>query len=406
MAASSSRPPVWLLAALPAVGVFASSVYLPSIPAMATELQVPGGQIQFTITVYLAAMSACMLVIGPLSDKLGRRRISLTMLALFMLGSVAAMLATNVALLLAARVVQGAGASGGVVLARSMLRDAYDDTEAARAGATMSMSIAVVPMLAPLYGGWVQQHLGWRANLLSIALLVGLLWLTALRRLPETLPVARRRTDGGHLMLVGYAQLLRMRAFLTYSLPVAFGAVATFAYQTEAPLLLIRMLHVPASQYGIYGALPAVGFVGGSFLTRHWAGQVDRRRLMQAGGGLCLVAGAIMAGLALAFAPTPWTIAAPMLLFGLGNGLVLPNGSFGSMSAAPLLIGASSALSGCLRMGAGALGSLLATALPSGSVVALGLLIALASAVGIVCGRSLGHDLAPLQPRTRHDDPP
>lgn len=390
---ASPLPPVWLLAALPAVGVFASSVYLPSMPAMASEFGVPAGQVQFTITAYLAAMSACMLVVGPLSDRRGRRRISQGLLLLFMLGSLAAVFANDVQTLLAARIVQGAGASGGVVLARSMLRDAYDDVAAARAGATMSMSIAVVPMLAPLVGGWVQQHLGWRANLVLIALLVSALWLTAHRLLPETLPPERRRTDARRTMLTGYGHLLAMRRFMAYSLPVSFGAVAIFAYQTEAPLLLIGMLEIPASHYGFYGALPAIGFLAGSIVTRRSAGRVPRGRLMQLGGICCVVAGLVMAAVALAWPPTPLRIALPMILFGFGNGLVLPNGSFGSMSAAPLLIGASAALSGCLRMGSGALGSMAATALPFGSVVALGLLIAGASAAGLVSWRLLGKGL-------------
>jgi DHA1 family bicyclomycin/chloramphenicol resistance-like MFS transporter len=387
-------PPVWLLAALPAVSVFASSVYLPSLPAMAGEFAVPVGQIQFTITAYLAGMAACMLLIGPLSDRRGRRGISLAMLALFLGGSVGTMLARDVGTLLVARVLQGAGASGGLVLARSMLRDAYDDVAVAKAGASIGTSIAVVPMLAPLVGGWVQQHLGWRANMGLVALLVLGLLAASLRCLPETLPPERRRRGAKRTMLTGYGELLAMRRFMAYALPVGCGAAAIFVYQTEAPVLLIGMLKIPASHYGYYGALPAIGFLAGSLVTRRLIGQVERGRLMELGLVLCILAGLVMAALALALPPTPLRIAAPMVLFGLGNGLLLPNGSYGSLSAAPLTIGAASALASCLRMGAGSLGSLLATALPTGSVLALGLVVSAVSAAGLIAWRKLGQGLA------------
>jgi len=389
----NSPPPIWLLGALPAVGVFASSIYLPSIPAMALDLQVPAGQIQFTITVYLAAMAACMLIIGPLSDRLGRRRIALGMLFLFLLGSVGSLLAANVHTLVMARLVQGMGASGGIVLTRSMLRDAYCDADVIRAGATMSMTISIAPILAPMVGGLIQQAFGWRANMLLIVVLAVTLFVLAFTRMHETLP-AHKRTTGTKLhMALGYAQLLRMRAFMAYALPVALGAAAIFAYQTEAPVLLIGMLQVSAAEYGIYGALPAVGFIMGSFITRRLATSVNRGTLIQVGCGLCCLSGLLMTGLALGFAPTALAIAAPMIVFGLGNGLVMPSGNFGSMRAAPAMLGTSAALSGCMRMGSGSLGSLLATTLPNGSVVALGVLIISAALAATLAWRVLGRDL-------------
>src|SRR5262245_15908263 len=125
-------PPLWLIALLPGLGVFASSIYLPSLPAMAADLRVPVAWVQFSITVYLLAMTSCMLVVGPLSDRLGRRHLTLATLGLFLLGSALATVAEHIAVLLVARAFQGVGASGGIVLARSMLRDRFSNHASAQ----------------------------------------------------------------------------------------------------------------------------------------------------------------------------------------------------------------------------------------------------------------------------------
>ncbi len=371
-------PPVWLLAAMPAMGAFASSIYLPSMPAMAVDLQVPVDQVQLSVTAYLAAMASCMLLVGPLSDRLGRRKVAMVTLTAFFIGSLAALCATSVGMLIAARLVQGLGASGGIVLARSMLRDSYADLEVAKASGTMSMSVSVAPLLAPLVGGYVQEHLGWRANLLIIALMAAAVGLLALKRLPETLLPEKRQLHRPLLsgLLPGYWRLLRLRPFMAHALPVAFGAAAAFAYQTEAPVLLIAVMHLPPSLYGYYGALPSLGFFAGAFIVRHTAGRLSRMHLIDLGLALFVTAGLLMAGLAAGLPPAPWAVAAPMLLFGLGNGMLLPSASVGGMNADLTMIGFSAALSSSMRMAAGSTGSLLVTAFPGGSALWLGGLIA------------------------------
>src|SRR5690606_41543434 len=112
-------PALWLVAAMPALSIFASLVYMPSIEAMATDFAVGTEAIQHTVTVYLAALSGCALVVGPLSDRYGRRRISMLALTIFLVGSLTALAADGIVALLAARFLQGMGAAGGIVLPRS-----------------------------------------------------------------------------------------------------------------------------------------------------------------------------------------------------------------------------------------------------------------------------------------------
>jgi DHA1 family bicyclomycin/chloramphenicol resistance-like MFS transporter len=289
---------------------------------------------------------------------------------------VAAWLAPTIAWLLVARMVQGVGASGGMVLARAMVRDAMNDRDTARANAQMGMAIAIAPIVAPMVGGLVQEAFGWRANLLLFALLGLLLCVVSIRGLVETLPAHRRHAHRGLRLALGYVQLLRTKRFMANTLPVAIGGMGMFAYNTQAPVLLVGDLHVSAAAFGIYGALPPVGYVLGNFLTSKWAGRVPQRKLIEMGCSLLALAGALVLALAWVFGPVASLVAVPMLLFGVGNGLLMPTASLRSMSVAPALTGSSAALSGCMRMGAGSLGSLIVVSLSLHDGITLGALVA------------------------------
>lgn len=392
-------PALWLVAAMPALSIFASLVYMPSIDAMATDFAVGTEAIQGTVTIYLASLSLFALAVGPLSDRYGRRRMSMLALTIFVIGSLIALASDGIGWLLAARFLQGMGASGGIVLPRSMVRDALHNRHAARASATIAMSISVVPMLTPLVGGYIQDFFGWRANFAIVAVLAIALWVVAWLRLHETLPPARRFVDGARAMMRGYVSLFANRRFMVHALPIALGAVAIFSYQTEAPVLLITELKVPPTEYGYYAAMPAMGFFLGTFMTRRFALSMSRARLIEFGCGLYIAAGMAMALLAVAFGPNPWLIALPMVVFGVGNGLVMPNANIGGISAAPLLVGCASALSSCMRMGSGSLGSSLVTHLPAGSAAALGLLVAATGMAALACWFGLGRGMkgAPVE---------
>ncbi len=392
-----AAPALWLVAAMPALAIFASLVYMPSIEAMAMDFAVGTEAIQHTVTIYLASLSACALLVGPLSDRYGRRLISMLAMTIFAIGSLLALASDSIGWLMAARFLQGMGASGGIVLPRSMVRDALHDRHAARASATIAMSISVVPMVTPLIGGHIQDIAGWRANFAIVAVLAVALWIAAWQRLHETLPPARRFVDGARAMLLGYVSLFANRQFMVHALPIALGAVAIFSYQTEAPVLLIADLKVAPTQYGYYAAMPAMGFFVGTSMTRRFALSVSRGRLIEIGCGLYVLAGLAMALLAIVFGPNPWLIALPMVVFGAGNGLVMPNANIGGLGAAPLLVGCASALSSSLRMGSGSLGSSLVTHLPAGSATALGLLVAGTGAAALASWFALGRGRPGIQ---------
>ncbi|WP_334186449.1 MFS transporter, partial [Noviherbaspirillum sp.] len=321
---------------------------------------------------------------------LGRRPVALLMLAVFFIGSVAAVLSTTVPMLLAARLLQGIGASGGLVLSRSMVKDALNGQVAAKAAAQVSMAVAISPMLAPLFGGYMQELFGWRANFFVVALFAMALLVLAARRLVETLPSQKRFVNSHWSMLVSYVGLLGMRKFHVYTLPVMCGAVGLFTYQTGAPVLLIGHMDVSPADYGIYAAMPALGFMMGTFTTTRIALHTKAETLIEAGCVLFIASGMLIVGLSLWTSPGPWAVAIPMVLFGAGNGLVMPTATIGGLSAAPLLVGSAAALISCLRMGAGSAGSYIITRLPSDSVTALGCLVSAAGIAALLSWIYLG----------------
>ena len=302
-ASARALPPLWIISLLPALGLFASAVHLPSIPAMAADFGVEPGAVEDTITAYLASMALFSLVVGPMSDRLGRRRVGLAMLFVFLAGSIVALAAHSVPVLLAGRLLQGIGASGGLVLSRSMVKDALSGSAAAKAAAQVSMVVAMAPMLAPMFGGYVQQHLGWHANFAIVAGMALALFLFAARRLVETLPPNKRNANGFLSMATSYIGLLGMRKFQVHTIPVMCGAIGLFTFQTGAPVLLIGSMQVAPEDYGLFAAMPAAGFMTGTFLTTRMAARVSEKSLIEGGCLLFIAAGMLITVSALGFPP-------------------------------------------------------------------------------------------------------
>ncbi|MGH1357137.1 MAG: multidrug effflux MFS transporter [Burkholderiaceae bacterium] len=377
-------PPIALIAAMPAIAILASLIYMPSIKSMAAAFAVEPEAIQQTVAIYLASLATFSLVAGPLSDRFGRQRVCRWSVLIFMLGSLGTLFSDSIGELMLARLIQGMGASGGFVLPRAMINDALHSRHAARASATIAMSISIVPMLTPLIGGYIQEYFGWRANFLIVSILAVLLWIATRIRLNETLPPARRFKEGIRALMFRYAAILGNRKFLIHSVPIALGAFAIYSYHTEAPVLLIATMGVPATEYGYYAALPALGFFFGTSLSRRLAFTVARTVMIESGCALYVASGALMLTLSLLLNANPLSVAAPMLLFGIGNGLVMPNASIGAISAAPALIGCASALSSALRIGSGAAGSSVITHLPTHSAQLLGAQIGLAGLAALL----------------------
>ncbi|HLT78464.1 MAG TPA: multidrug effflux MFS transporter [Ferrovibrio sp.] len=364
---------VLLLSVLFANGILAATMYLPSLPAMGRDFAVPADTLPLTLTVYFATFAAGQLVYGPLSDRYGRRPLLLGGLVVMVLGSAACALAGSLTALLWARAIQGLGAASAMAVGRAIVNDAYDRQKAARATATISASLALAPIIAPLLGGLIEQYLGWRWNFWISGGITAAVLLILMRRLPET---HRPSGDAGPLLrgiARAYGFLLTSRAFLTFGLLNLAIFAGLHGFNAGAPAVLIDTFGLSPVLFGILAALGAAGFFIGALLSSWLVGRLGMTRLIDA-GVVCMLAGA--AGLALwveLLEPSVSAIIGARLLWAIGMGLALPNTVVAAVGVNPATLGAGAALSGFLQTVGGGFGSAANSLFPAGDPLSLGL---------------------------------
>lgn len=353
---SATTGTVLLLAAMAAVGQFASNVYTPSLPAVAAELGVTSAAAQLTFAVFLATFAVAQLIYGPLADRFGRRPVLFSGLALFVIGTIGCAVAPTLEALIAARIVQAFGAAAGLVVSRAATRDSFEGPELAKTLAAVTIAFALVPGLTPLLGGVVQSLAGWRM-IFWITLAAGIavtVWSAS--KLPETLhnrsePLSARRVASG------YAIILQDRVFRGYALTagLVFGAMSAFF--AASPELFIGHLGVGPAEYGLYPPLAVSGFIIGGIVTRRLAGKVAPRRIAATGLAIMTVALITMTALPLLGLIHKHAFNAAMVLNVTGLGVFLPTAIAGALQRFPDRAGAAAAVQGFLQMSGGALGA-------------------------------------------------
>ncbi len=343
-----------LLIAVSAVSPLGINMYLPSMPAMARALGVDFTTIQLTLSLYLGAMAVGQLIIGPLSDKFGRRPVLLIGLLTFVVGSAICLLAQSINVLIFGRIVQAIGGCAGITLSRAIVRDLYGRNQVASMIAYVTMGMAVAPMIAPTIGGLLETFFGWRASFAFLIGFGGLALVFAYWRLSET-NHGRASGESARELLQGYGSLFRSRQFWGYTLVTSFVSAMFFAFLAGAPYVMIELLGRSPAEYGFYFAMVPCGYMLGNFVTGRIAGTMGANRMILAGTLLSLASIAAMAALIASGLLAPVALFGPMLFIGVANGLVLPSGIAGAVSVKPDLAGAASGLSGSFQIGFGAL---------------------------------------------------
>lgn len=355
-AAPSRRPPLAVLVAISALQPFALNVLAPSTPGLARALATDYATIQLTLTLYLVAVAATQLVVGPISDRIGRRPCVLAALALFMVGSAMGALATSIPMLLAARVVQGMGGGTCFALSRAIVRDTAGTNEAASLIGYITMAMVVSPMVAPLVGGFLDASFGWRAVFLAMLVLAAPVALAAFRHLGET---ARRDGAAASLrdMAAAFPVLIGDRAFLGYALALGLVTASFFVFIAGAPYVVVEAMGREPQVYGAYFMVNAAGYMAGNFVTGRFGQRLGSERLILMGTTLSLLAVAAGAAFAVLGPWTPATLFLPLCLNAVGNGLTIPSGTALALSVRPDLAGTAAGLVGATQLGLGAIGS-------------------------------------------------
>ncbi|HVV62369.1 MAG TPA: multidrug effflux MFS transporter [Pseudolabrys sp.] len=338
-----------LLAALSAVGPLTTDMYLPSLPDIARLLHASTAQTQFTISSYLIGFAVGQIVYGPFSDRHGRKPVLIIAVALYCVATLGCALSTSIEMLIVARALQAVGGSGGVVLARAIVRDLYSGSRAGRELSVIASVMALAPVLAPVIGGALQTAFGWRASFFVLAasgvIGIGVIWLL----LPETLVNRAKEPVSPATMLGSYRIVARNRCYLAYMSLIACSYAGLFAWISGASFVLQNLYGLSAFNFGVAFALGSVGYMTGSTIAARIVGRLDIDLTTGLGGvaltvgGLGLVA-AVGAGLTSAA-----SIVIPVAVYLAGLGMVLPIGIAGAMSPFPERAGAASSLLGFVQ---------------------------------------------------------
>jgi len=342
-----------VLALLSAVAPLATDLYLPAFPEMARALGAPASRIQLTLTAFLLGMALGQLLVGPLSDGWGRRRLLLAGTALCFVATVACLLAPSVDALIWARLLQGISGGAGVVLARAIVADTVQGPSMAKMMGVMMMIGGIAPITAPLLGSLLLPLGGWRLTFGVLAALVGLMFLGAWHRVPETLPPEARHGGGLGELLRSSRQVLASRRFVGYLVTGCGGFAALFAYISASPFVVQGVLGLSAQAYGLVFGANALVLVASGALAVKLAGRVSLRRMLAVGLGTLWTASALQIVNLVLLNST----AATLVLMGLAIGalgLVFGNNLALALDEVPHSRGTASAFMGSLQFGVGA----------------------------------------------------
>lgn len=347
----TTPPHITTLVLATAVNALTLNIFLPSLPGMTRYFDTDYAIMQLAVTLYLAATALLQVLIGPASDRLGRRPVMLFCFVVMVIGSVAAMYAPNVWVLLGCRLLQ-AFSSAGIVLSRAIVRDTVGPADAASKMGYITMGMALAPMVAPFIGGMLDEAYGWQSTFV-LTLIFGLVALAVLYLdLGET---NHKPSASFTQQFRAYPGLLRSRLFWGYTLTAAFSSGAFFAFIGGAPYVSTEMLGLTPSGYGSYFAIVSGGYILGNFASGRWSTRAGINRMMFAGNVVASCGLGLATLLFLVGAEHPLALFGPSLFLGIGNGMTLPNANAGIVSARPELAGSASGLGGALTMGGGAL---------------------------------------------------
>jgi DHA1 family bicyclomycin/chloramphenicol resistance-like MFS transporter len=333
---------------------FAINAIVPSMPAIGIALGADYARVQLLLSLFLAAIAVSQIVIGPLSDRFGRRPVLLVGFALFVLASAAAPFASSIDALIAIRVLQGATGCVGIVLSRAIVRDVFDRRQAASALGYVTMGLAVAPMLAPLAGGFLQEAFGWTAVFWVMAGFGAACLAIVLAFVPET-NLHRTGRISFATLFRDFRDLLGRVDFLLFAASSSLLTGVFFAFIGGAPYIAANILDIGPAAYGLWFSLIAIGYGIGNFIAGRFTERFGIARMILAGSLFTVVsAGLPILLFGLGF-DTPAALFLPMMLTGVANGIALPGAISGAISVRPEIAGAASGLSGAAQIGAGAL---------------------------------------------------
>ncbi|MCZ8376876.1 MAG: multidrug effflux MFS transporter [Beijerinckiaceae bacterium] len=401
MMQAGSRSFLILLVVLSMLGPLTLNIMSPSIPGLADALGTSKDMAQLTLSSYLFGMALSQLLLGPFADRFGRRPVLLVALGTYVAASCVAAIAPNVEVLVVARTIQSFGATAGLTLGRTIIRDLYDRSTAASMIGYVTMAMMIAPMVAPLIGAKIDVAYGWRAIMAYCAVLGVLSLALASAKLTETRPASLVAATSREVAL-RTVQLLVNGQYMAFWGASAFCSALFFAFIGTAPYLMIDVLGYSKTAYGYWFMTISVGYMAGNFISGRLSQKLGIDRLI-AWGNVAGLAGTIgilipaMLGIL-----NPLVLFLPAMMISFGNGMVLPNAIAGGLSVDPKAAGAGSGLMGFGQVGVGAVVSFVAAKLGQNSALPLALMMLACAILAYMSGWASRHPELTQKGASRH----
>ena len=374
-----------VLAVIAAVGPLATDMYLPAFTDIAADLGSHPSSVQLTLTTFMLGLGIGQLFLGPLSDRWGRRRVLILALAVFAASSIAMTFTPNVEIFIALRTVQGLSGAAGIVLTRAVIADTEKGAAAVRAFSLLAMMVAIAPLVAPLAGGVISEHWGWRGVLAVVAAVTVLMFALACLFVHESLPADQRQVGGIGRTFANFARLIRDRNFVLLMIVVSMGFGTLLAYISASPFVAQVMLGMSPTQFSLAFAAGALSMVAANLLNARAAGRVRPIRMLLLGSALVLGAAVAMTVFTATGALSAAVFIPSAFVLSGGVALVMANTSAIALGRADFARGSGSALLGAAQFLGGSVVSPIVGAWGEHTALPMALTMLTTSSIAVVC---------------------
>lgn len=374
---------LFVLVIISMIGPLSLNIVMPVLPTIQKAFGVSRESATAVLSLFLLGMAVAQLALGPLADRIGRRPVLLGGLTLYIVASFVATLSQSIEHLLIARVLQALGATVGLPLARTIIRDLYDRDEAASMIGYVTMVMVVAPMISPFLGAILSDRFGW-TSIFIVCTAMGALALAAVALLmPETRPSSLHATTTRDV-IVRSVSLLGRRTFVAAIFTSACASSIFFAFQGGAPYLVIDVMGVPKTIYALWFISIALGYMIGNFVSGRYSRRLGIERLIALGNYLGLIGALVAVALSAVPVMHPLALFGPLAVISFANGLVIPNAIAAAISVDIAAAGAASGLAGSLQFGLSALVSFLVGGIVAETTRPLALAMTLVATIGLL----------------------
>lgn len=343
-----------LLTALVSLSVFSTDIYLPSLPEMVEVFHTTLSQVQLTLSTYMVGFALSMLLCGIISDRFGRRPVVLAGIGLHFVASLVCVFSSTIEVLIIARFFQALGGCCGTVLGRVIIRDIYPQHQCVKVLSYMATGMALSPALAPILGGYLQTWFGWRSSFVVLASVSALIFLFSFLFLKETIRSVNKEALNPKKLISNYLRVIKNRHFWGYTAAITFAWCGYFSFICGSSFIFIDFLKVSPNVYGMLYGIIVTGYLLGTFLSGKLASRFQIRQSVLIGAMIGFAGSSLLLGSALLTSCSVFCIMAPMVIFLIGIGIIMPNCQVAATEPFPNLIGTAASLFYFVEMMAGA----------------------------------------------------